>query len=121
MTDDLKNKAEELAKAYLATLKGKAREFYETRADVKALMERTARNMAELSLELIQTTDPDRRASLLESIETGGETIENEVAALAQDVKNEAGSAITDALKMIVGFAKDALPTIISLVLKRDV
>lgn len=119
MSDELKEKVEELAKGYLATLQGKAREFYETRAEVKALMERTVRNVAELSLELIQTTDPDRRASLLESIETGGETSVNEVAALAQDVKNEAGSAITDALKMIAGFAKDALPAILALV-KRD-
>lgn len=119
MTDELRDKAEALAKSYLATLHGKARAFYETRADVKALMERTARNVAELSLELIQTTDPDRRASILESIETGGETIANEVAALAQDVSTEARSAIADALKMIVGFAKDTLPILLG-ILRRD-
>jgi len=119
MTDELKDKAAELAGKYLATLRGKAKEFYETRAEVKDLMQRNIGYIATLSVELLEATDDARRASLRESIATAEDSITNEIAGLAQDVKTEAGSAIADGLRMIAGFAKEALPTVLELVLRR--
>lgn len=118
MSEELKAKVKELTNGFLGSLKGKAKEFYDSRQDVKDRVASTTQAMAEITLALVTETDATRIASLKDSIDTGLDTLENDVAALLQGVKNEGSDWLMAQLRGLAGFAKDALPTVLKWALK---
>lgn len=112
MGTELEEEAKKLAGALIASLKGRARELYESRVDIRDLVVRTTRNAAKLALELAREKDEDRKENLRESLKTAEDTVANEVAALYQDVVTEAASWFTSALQMLISVAREAAPLV---------
>lgn len=118
MSEELRAKITELKNGFLGSLSGKAKDFYESRADVKARVQSTTEAMAQVTLALATTSDPAKIASLKDSIDTGLDTLENDVAALLQGVKNEGSDWLMVQLRGLAAFAKAGLPIAISWALK---
>lgn len=118
MSEELKAEVKKLTDHFLGSLKGKAKEFYESRQDIKDRTASTAKAMAEITLALATESDPGRRASLKESLDTGLDTYENDVAAILQGAKNEGSDWLMQQLHGLAGFAKEALPTVLSWALR---
>jgi len=116
--EDLKAKAVELAASMLGQLKGRAKDLYESNAEVKDIMERTLRAAASLALELATEGDAARRESIMASLDRARDTGLNAVAAVLQGAANEAAEQAGDWLSAAVGFLKEAAPMIASWALK---
>lgn len=118
MSEELNAKIKELTDSFLGSLKGKAKEYYESRDYVKQRTQETLKDMAELTLALATESDNARKASIKESISTGVDTLENDTVALLQGVKNEGQAFLIQQLRGLAAFAQEALPTVLAWVLK---
>jgi formiminotetrahydrofolate cyclodeaminase len=116
--EDLKAKAVELAASMLGQITGRAKELYESNAEVKDIMERTLRSAAKLALELATEGDEQRRESIMTSLDGARDTGRNAVAAVFQGALNEAAEQAMDWLSTVVGFLKEAAPVLVSFALK---
>ena len=116
--EEMEAKVEELAASFLGGLKGKAREFYDSREDVKKRTQETLKDMAALTLALATAQDEGKKASLKESISTGVDTLENDTVAMLQGGKNEGQAFLIEKLRGLAAFAQDALPHVLSWALK---
>lgn len=118
MSEELNAQVTKLTEQFLSSLKGKAKEFYESRQDIKDRTASTAKAMAEITLRLAVEKDEQRRASLKESLDTGLDTYENDVAAILQGTVNEGSTWLLEQLHVIAAFGKEALPVVLSWALK---
>jgi len=118
MSEELKAKVKELTNSFLGSLKGKAKDFYESRQDIKDRTASTAKAMAEITLALATESDPAKKESLKDSLDTGLDTYENDVAAILQGAKNEGADWLKEQLRGLAGFAKEALPIALSWAMK---
>lgn len=96
----------------LATLKDEAREFYEHSKESRDFVEACAKDLAELTVALIQAADDVERQKIRHEIKIARQAAESELAKVALDAEIQSRATVKRVLDVLFSFLEKALPVI---------